>query len=131
MTIAHVHYWAVALTRVATEDEVRAAFASSSRIALLRGGAGLVAPNVVKELMADSGRPHDSLYEVGPWADTLRVQGTELFYAYMVDNQAIVIPETIDAIRALTGHPAVASESIAITDAALGMGTPFAAKPRA
>ncbi len=131
MTIAHVHYWAVDLTRAATEDEVRAAFASSSRIALLRGDAGLVAPNVVKELMADSGRPHDSLYEVGLWADMLRVQGTELFYAYMVDNQAIVIPETIDAIRALAGHPALASESIAITDSALGMGTPFAAKAKA
>jgi glyceraldehyde-3-phosphate dehydrogenase (NAD(P)) len=61
----------------------------------------------------------------------LRVQGTELFYAYMVDNQAIVIPETIDAIRALAGHPALASESIAMTDSALGMGTPFAAKAQA
>jgi glyceraldehyde-3-phosphate dehydrogenase (NAD(P)) len=130
MTIAHVHYWAVDLNRAATEDEVRAAFASSSRIALLRGDAGLVAPNVVKELMADSGRPHDSLYEVGLWTDMLRVQGTELFYAYMVDNQAIVIPETIDAIRALSGYPA-ASGSIAMTDSALGMGTPFAARPGA
>jgi glyceraldehyde-3-phosphate dehydrogenase (NAD(P)) len=128
MTIAHVHYWAVDLARAATEDEVRAAFASSSRIALLRGDAGLVAPNVVKELMADTGRPHDSLYEVGLWADMLRVQGTELFYAYMVDNQAIVIPETIDAIRALSGYPIAASDSIAMTDGSLGMGTPFAAR---
>jgi glyceraldehyde-3-phosphate dehydrogenase (NAD(P)) len=46
---------------------------------------------------------HDNLYEVALWADMLRVQGDELFYACMVDNQAIVIPETIDAIRALTG----------------------------
>ena len=34
------------------------------------------------------------------WADMLPVQGDERFYAYMVDNQAIVIPETIDAICA-------------------------------
>jgi glyceraldehyde-3-phosphate dehydrogenase/erythrose-4-phosphate dehydrogenase len=40
----------------------------------------------------------------------------------MVDNQAIVIPETIDAIRALTGTVATASESIAMTDRALGIG---------
>jgi glyceraldehyde-3-phosphate dehydrogenase (NAD(P)) len=51
-----------------------------------------------------------------------------LFYAYMVDNQAIVIPETIDAIRALSGYPIAASESIAMTDGSLGMGTPFAAR---
>jgi glyceraldehyde-3-phosphate dehydrogenase (NAD(P)) len=27
----------------------------------------------------------------------------EAIYAYTLDNQAIVVPETIDAIRALTG----------------------------
>ncbi|MDO8777215.1 MAG: type II glyceraldehyde-3-phosphate dehydrogenase [Burkholderiaceae bacterium] len=127
-TIAHVHYWAVDLTRSASKDEVLQAFAGSSRIALINGSTGLAAPNVVKELMADSGRPHDSLYEVGLWADMLCVEGAELFYAYMVDNQAIVIPETIDAIRALTGNQVPAGESIALTDITLGMGMPFAAK---
>jgi glyceraldehyde-3-phosphate dehydrogenase (NAD(P)) len=39
----------------------------------------------------------------------------------MVDNQAIVIPETIDAIRALTGTVKDSSESIARTDVALGI----------
>ena len=72
--------------------------------------------------MADLGRPHANLYEVALWADMLRVQGDELFYAYMVDNQAIVIPETIDAIRALTGTVREANESIAMTHAALGIG---------
>jgi len=41
----------------------------------------------------------------------------------MVDNQAIVIPETIDAIRALSGIVADANESIAKTNAALSMTT--------
>lgn len=71
--------------------------------------------------MADRGRPHDNLYEVALWEDMLRVQEDELFYAYMVDNQAIVIPETIDAIRALTGAVQDANESIAKTNAALGV----------
>jgi len=75
----------------------------------------------VKELMADRGRPHSNLYEVALWADMLRVQGDELFYLYMVDNQAIVIPETIDAIRALTGITQSANESMAKTNAALGI----------
>lgn len=29
--------------------------------------------------------------------------GDEVYYTYQVDNQAIVIPETIEAIRALAG----------------------------
>jgi glyceraldehyde-3-phosphate dehydrogenase (NAD(P)) len=41
----------------------------------------------------------------------------------MVDNQAIVIPETIDAIRALTGIVEDANESITKTNTALGLET--------
>ncbi len=120
-TLAHLHYWSVQMTRRASKDEVLDAFRTSSRIALINMGDGLVALNTIKELMADRGRPHDNLYEVALWADMLRVQGDELFYAYMVDNQAIVIPETIDAIRALTGTVQDSRESIAKTDAALGI----------
>ena len=122
-TLAHLHYWSVQMTRKAGKDEVLEAFRRSSRIALIRTREGLVALNSVKELMADLGRPHDNLYEVALWADMLQVHGDELFYAYMVDNQAIVIPETIDAIRALSGIVADANESIAKTNAALSMTT--------
>lgn len=124
-TLAHLHYWAVELTRRASKDEVLAALRSSSRIALIRMKDGLTALNTVKELMADSGRPRDNMYEVALWEDMLAVEGTEAFYAYMVDNQAIVIPETIDAIRALAGRESDAAASIRKTNAALGIGTPF------
>lgn len=121
-TLAHLHYWSVEMTRAATRDEVLAAFGASSRIALIRMDDGLDALNAVKEMMADLGRPHDNLYEVALWQDMLSVRGNELFYAYMVDNQAIVIPETIDAIRAMTGLAADAAASMALTDTALGIG---------
>ena len=121
-TLAHLHYWSVQMTREASKGEVLDAFRASSRIALIRIDEGLVALNSVKELMADRGRPHDNLYEVALWEDMLRVQGDELFYAYMVDNQAIVIPETIDAIRALTRTVDDADESMARTNASLGIG---------
>ena len=121
-TLAHLHYWSVQMTREASKEEVLAAFRGSSRIALIQISDGLVALNAVKELMADRGRPHDNLYEVALWADMLRVQGDELFYAYMVDNQAIVIPETVDAIRALTRTVEDAHASIARTNAALDIG---------
>lgn len=121
-TLAHLHYWSVQLTRAATKDEVLDAFRAYPRIALIRTSDGLTALNTVKELMADLGRPHDSLYEVALWEDMLKVQGDELFYTYMVDNQAIVIPDTIDAIRALAASAPRAEDSIARTNAALGIG---------
>lgn len=120
-TLAHLHYWTVQLTREASKDEVLDAFRRSSRIAFVRTADGLTAINVVKELMADLGRPHDNLYEVALWEDMLTVQGDEAFYAYMVDNQAIVIPDTIDAIRALTEIEADGAASIRKTNEALGI----------
>ncbi len=120
-TLAHLHYWSVQLTRPAGKTEVIEAFRSASRIALIRDRDGLTALNAVKEMMADMGRPHDNLYEVVLWEDMLRVEGDEAFYAYMVDNQAIVIPETIDAIRALTELETDAAASIRKTNASLGI----------
>lgn len=120
-TVAHLHYWVVEMPRPASKDDVLQAFATSSRIAFVDIGNGIPAPNVVKEMMADLGRPHDNLYEVALWRDMLKVAGSELFYAYMVDNQAIVIPETIDAIRALTRLEANGTASIDRTNSALGI----------
>ena len=132
-TLAHLHYWSVQLTREASREEVLAALASSSRTAFVRMKDGLTALNSVKELMIDVGRPYANLYEVALWQDMLTVEGNEAFYAYMVDNQAIVIPETIDAIRALLGI-ADAAESIRRTNTTLGvtqdlLDTPRSAQP--
>lgn len=123
-TIGHVHFWNVELTRAADRGEVINAFKESSRIAFVQMSQGLTGINTIKELMADVGRPRDNLYEVAMWEDLIQVKGNELFYAYMVDNQAIVIPETIDAIRALCGT-ANAHESIAATNESLGIRSSF------
>ena len=122
-TIGHLHSWSVQLTRLAEKPEVLAAFKAFSRIALISWGDGLSGINTVKELMADLGRPRENLYEVALWEDMLTVQGDEAFYAYLVDNQAIVVPETIDAIRALTGLETDPNASIGKTNAALGITT--------
>ncbi|MBR7618745.1 type II glyceraldehyde-3-phosphate dehydrogenase [Phenylobacterium sp. 20VBR1] len=128
-TVAHLHYWAVQMTRPTEKEAVLEAFRGSSRILLMKDDHGLVALNTVKELMADLGRSRNDLYEVALWADMLTVQGDELFYAYMVDNQAIVIPETIDAIRALSGRETSGPRSIEKTDTALGIGGGLFAAP--
>ena len=122
-TIGHLHAWSVELTREASKEEIIAALTSSSRVLPIDTRTGLSALNAVKEWMANSGRPHANLYEVALWTDLLTVRGRELFYSYMVDNQAIVIPETIDAIRALAGREADAERSIASTNATLGIGS--------
>ncbi len=124
-TLSHLHYWNVQLTRQATKEEVLEAFNNSTRIAMIEYSEGLQANNVIKELMLALNRPYGDMYEVALWKDMLKVQDDELFYAYVVDNQAIVIPETIDAIRALTGIEQNAQKSILKTNESLGVKQKF------
>lgn len=124
-TTSHLHAWSVELTREATKDDVLAAFRAAPRIAFLRASDGIVALNSTIELMADLGRPRGDMWEVGLWEDSLTVTGNEVFYTYQVYNQAIVVPETIDAIRALTELEGDGFESIARTDRALGVTRQF------
>ncbi len=120
-TLSHMHYWNVKLKKKATKEEVLDAFKTSSRIKLIHYDQGLVSNNTIKEMYLDMGRPWGDMYEVALWEDMLKVVGDELFYAYVVDNQAIVIPETIDAIRALTGIERNGKLSIAKTNKSIGI----------
>lgn len=118
---SHLHTWWVELTRDAGRDEVLAAFRAAPRIAMVRTHDGLAALNSTIELMADLGRPRGDMWEVALWEDVLTVEGNQLYYAYQVFNQAIVVPETIDAIRALSGIEADGARSIDKTDRSLGL----------
>lgn len=130
-TQCHLHYWIVELPRAASRDEVCEAFRAAPRIAFVRMADGLVALNSTVELMRDLGRPRGDLWEVALWEDMLAVQGREAIYAYQVFNEAIVIPETIDAIRALVGRVTDGEASIAMTDGALGIRSEFLVPPGA
>lgn len=120
-TLSHLHYWNVKLKKQTSKEEVLNAFKTSSRIKLIQYDQGLVSNNTIKEMFLDMGRPWGDMYEVALWEDMLKIEGDELFYAYVVDNQAIVIPETIDAIRALTGIETDGTKSIAKTNESLGI----------
>lgn len=120
-TNCHLHSWCVELARPACRQEVLDAFRSAPRIAFLQMSEGILGLNSTLEMMADLGRPRGDMWEVGLWEDSVTVAGCEAFYNYQVYNQAIVVPETIDAIRALTCLETEASQSIAKTDQSMGL----------
>lgn len=129
-TISHLHAWSVELTRSSSKEEVLAAFRVAPRIAFLRASEGMVALNSTLEMIADLGRPRGDMWEVGLWEDSLTVKDNEAFFNYQVYNQAIVVPETIDAIRALTGLEREGAGSIAKTDKAMGLVREFVQQGR-
>lgn len=124
-TQSHQHFWIIDLARETTREEVLETFQKTPRIATIRADEGIVALNSTLELMKDLGRSRGDMWEVALWEDILTVDGDQAYYTYQVDNQAIVIPETMDAIRALTEAVTAGAESIARTDEALGMRQDF------
>lgn len=71
--------------------------------------------------MRDLGRPRGDMWEVAVWEDALTADEREVYVTYQVHNESIVVPETIDCIRALAGIERDGAASIAKTDAALGI----------
>ncbi|MFQ5419158.1 MAG: type II glyceraldehyde-3-phosphate dehydrogenase [Anaerolineae bacterium] len=124
-TQTHNHYWVVEMTRAASREEVLDAFRAAPRIAFIRISDGVVALNSTIELMKDLGRPRGDMWEVALWEDVLTTQGNELYYTYQVYNEAIVVPENIDAIRALAGTVKNGRDSICMTDEAMGIRRDF------
>jgi glyceraldehyde-3-phosphate dehydrogenase (NAD(P)) len=120
-TQTHNHYWVVELARPASRDEVLDVFRATPRLAFIRVADGLVALNSTVELMKDLGRPRGDMWEVALWEDILTINGSEAYYTYQVYNEAIVVPESIDAIRALTGIVEDGRQSMRITDETLGL----------
>ena len=120
-TTSHFHSWHVELARPSSKEEIVSIFEKTPRVIFLRESDGLTALNHTVELMSDLGRPRGDMWEVGLWIDSLTVKDNELYFNYQVYNQAIVVPETIDAIRALAGVEKDAIASINKTNDSMGI----------
>lgn len=128
--LSHIHFAMVETTKPVGLEELRAALWEAPRIAFVRATDNLVALNSVIELMRDLGRPRGDMWEVAVWEDALATDQREVYLTFQVHNEAIVIPETIDCIRALTGVETDPSVSIARTDQSLGITKSFLSRTR-
>jgi len=69
---------------------------------------------------ARDARPRNDIMELVVFEESVSVDGRELMLFQAVHQEAIVVPENIDAVRALAGT-ASAEESIRRTDEELGL----------
>jgi glyceraldehyde-3-phosphate dehydrogenase (NAD(P)) len=66
------------------------------------------------------GRPRNDIYESVVWEDSIKTIDNEVYFFMAVHQEAIVIPENIDAIRAMIGKE-TREESMQLTDRSLGI----------
>ncbi len=122
-TLMHVHVVTVELEGKPSREEVLEVFASSPRILLAYIDRGVRSTAELIEAARDLGRKRADIPELVVWADTVNVEANRVSWVQAVHQESIVVPENIDAIRAVTSKAHSAMETIKLTDKALGLKT--------
>ena len=120
-TLMHMHSLNVTLEEEADAEDVRELFAEESRLFLIPERMNIDGSGKLKEYALDSGRPRGDLWENCIWEESISTVGQDLYLFQGIHQESDVIPENIDAIRAITGS-ADAEESMETTDETMGVG---------
>ncbi len=120
-TLMHVHHVTVELGRDASREDILGAWAKYRRIVAVSVKDGITSTAHLMDIARDLGRGSGDLYEIAVWKE-MRAEGRRLEYMQAVHQESDVVPENIDAIRAMCGAEADAAKSIDKTDRSLGIG---------
>ncbi|RZV12210.1 glyceraldehyde 3-phosphate dehydrogenase (NAD(P)+) [Natrinema hispanicum] len=120
-TQMHMHSLNVTLEEEVDADDVRELFADESRLFLIPERMNIDGSGKLKEYALDAGRPRGDLWENCIWEESISTVGNDLYLFQGIHQESDVVPENVDAIRAVTGS-ADAEESIERTNETLGVG---------
>ena len=101
--------------------DVRDLFAGERRIHVVDGDLDMNSGWDLQEFALDRGRDRMNLYENQIFGDSIQMADDQLYLFQSIHRESDVIPESIDAVRAITGS-AGREESVARTNEALGVG---------
>ena len=119
-THMHLHSLILSLRKPATREDLVAALEAAPRILLVDEKSGFKSTAAIMDLAREMGRPRNDIYEAVVWKDSISVVDGEAYMFMAVHQEAIVVPENIDAIRAIYGGY-TREESMKLTDASLGI----------
>ncbi len=119
-THMHLHSLILTLRKPATREQVVQSLERAPRMQLVDGKSGFKSTAQVMDLAREMGRPRGDTYEATVWKDSVTVIDGEAYMFLGVHQEAIVVPENIDAIRALAGGYS-REESMKLTDESLGI----------
>jgi glyceraldehyde-3-phosphate dehydrogenase (NAD(P)) len=120
-TLMHTHSVNVTLESAADAGAVRDLFDDETRLFGIPAGADIDGAGKLKEFAHDAGRPRGDLWENCIWAESITVEGRDLYLFQAIHQESDVVPENVDAVRALRGD-ADAEGSMATTEDAMGVG---------
>ncbi|ODR80510.1 glyceraldehyde-3-phosphate dehydrogenase [Haladaptatus sp. W1] len=120
-TLMHMHSINVSLEAEPDAEEVRELLERQSRIFVIPEHMDIDGAGKLKEFAMDRGRPRGDFWENCVWGESVSMEGNDLYLFQAIHQESDVVPENVDAIRAVT-NAADAEESIETTNDALGIG---------
>jgi glyceraldehyde-3-phosphate dehydrogenase (NAD(P)) len=119
-THMHLHSLILSLKKHVGKEDVVKALQAAPRITLVDGKSGFKSTANIMDWAREKGRDRNDVYEATVWKDSVTVVDDEAYMFLAVHQEAIVVPENIDAIRALAGGY-TREESMRLTDESLGI----------
>jgi len=119
VTMMHMHVVQMDLKKEATRERVIEIIEKHPRMGIVRKVTGITSTAELKEYAMDLGRRRSDLWENGIFEESVSCLGKELYLFQAIHQEADVVVENIDCIRAMTGIEKDPARSVAMTNKAL------------
>lgn len=119
-TLMHIHSLTIELKEKQDEGAIIDTFKNTTRIRLVKAKDGIKSTAHIMELAKSIDRKRGDMYEICIWEDSIKINGNTLYYLQAVHQESNVVPENIDAVRAMF-NLATKEESIKKTNKSLGI----------
>ena len=123
-TLMHVHVNHVRFERPPKDTQALVeAFRTSPRFRVFEEWERVDGTPQVMEYARDRGQGRPDVMENVVWANGVKLDGDEAYFFQGIHQESIVVPENIDAVRAMFELAPDGPSSMAITDRTLGIGS--------
>ena len=119
VTMMHMHVVQMDLKKEAGREKVLEIIEKHPRMGLVRKATGITSTAELKEYAMDMGRNRSDLWENGIFEESVSCLGKELYLFQAIHQEADVVVENIDCIRAMTGIEKDPAKSVAMTNKAM------------
>ena len=120
-TIMHFHALNVELEKDFEPQDIIDLYASRPRIRFVSGEDNINSTAEVMELARDLGRSRSDMFENVIWKDSISKYHGELYFFQAIHQESDVVPENVDAIRAMCELESDGAKSIAKTNKTMGI----------
>ncbi|NYT20011.1 MAG: type II glyceraldehyde-3-phosphate dehydrogenase [Methanosarcinales archaeon] len=118
-TLMHMHTINLELEKECTAEDVESILAEQSRVRFV--GQGITSTAEIMELAKDLGRPRGDMWENCIWNESITMYEGELYFFQAIHQESDVIPENVDAIRAMMELESDGKKSIIETNSKMGI----------